>query len=337
MRAAVLRELNASLEVLELETPEFLEPGQVRVRMLYSPICGSQIGEVKGLKGRDEYLPHLLGHEGIGLILEVHHDSKKFKVGDTVLLHWIKGSGIDSVNPIYKSVHGEEINAGKLATFAEEIVCSENRCTRINPDDVSPETSIIGCALLTAYGVFKYDLNFKPSSSLLITGIGGIGQSCVLISSYFSPSEVFIYDKNQDKLKFTESLGLVRSILSIESFEGGFDYVIETTGSTEVINRAYELLNPTGTICLVGVTPINHKISIDPMPLHYGKKILGSFGGSSIPDIDIPEIMSKVNFSKISKIIDVTYDLESINQAMDQVISGSGKGKMVLRIQSAGS
>jgi hypothetical protein len=33
------------------------------VKIHFTGICGSQIGEINGVKGPDQYLPHLLGHE----------------------------------------------------------------------------------------------------------------------------------------------------------------------------------------------------------------------------------------------------------------------------------
>ena len=45
--------------------PESLEIGQVLVELKYSGICGSQIGEIDGVKGTDKFLPHLMGHEDL--------------------------------------------------------------------------------------------------------------------------------------------------------------------------------------------------------------------------------------------------------------------------------
>ena len=68
--AAILVEQKAPLVVEEIELPR-LALGQVLVKMLASGICGSQIGEIDGVKGPDRFLPHLLGHEGCGIVLEV--------------------------------------------------------------------------------------------------------------------------------------------------------------------------------------------------------------------------------------------------------------------------
>ena len=68
-------------------------PGQVLVKVECSGICGSQIGEISGAKGEDKYLPHLMGHEGCGYVLDVGEGVTKVKVGDKIILHWKKVKG----------------------------------------------------------------------------------------------------------------------------------------------------------------------------------------------------------------------------------------------------
>ena len=46
-------------------------PGQVFVKIYYSGVCRSQLMEVRGLRGPDPWLPHMLGHEAVGEVVEV--------------------------------------------------------------------------------------------------------------------------------------------------------------------------------------------------------------------------------------------------------------------------
>ena len=70
-RAAILVEQQQPLVVDYIELPSELSYGQVLVEIFVSGICGSQIGEIKGVKGKDNFLPHLLGHEGFGRVLNL--------------------------------------------------------------------------------------------------------------------------------------------------------------------------------------------------------------------------------------------------------------------------
>ena len=62
MHAAILVEQNKPLVIDVVELPTKLDIGQVLVKVHYSGICGSQLGEIDGVKGGDKFLPHLLGH-----------------------------------------------------------------------------------------------------------------------------------------------------------------------------------------------------------------------------------------------------------------------------------
>ena len=76
-RAAVLVEQKRPLEILKIKHSGVLLPGQVLVKIFTSGICGSQLGEIDGVKGRDRYLPHLLGHEGAGVVEKLDQASAK--------------------------------------------------------------------------------------------------------------------------------------------------------------------------------------------------------------------------------------------------------------------
>ena len=69
-KAAILVRSREPLVVDEFTLPERLECGQVLVKILYSTICGSQLGEIDAKKGEDRFLPHMLGHEASARVLE---------------------------------------------------------------------------------------------------------------------------------------------------------------------------------------------------------------------------------------------------------------------------
>ena len=68
-RAAVLTATGAPLEPMDLALPD-LRPGQVLVDVAFAGLCGTQLLEISGAKGPDKYLPHVLGHEGSGIVAD---------------------------------------------------------------------------------------------------------------------------------------------------------------------------------------------------------------------------------------------------------------------------
>jgi len=332
-KAAVLRQSKQPLSVEYVEFRDKLSVGQVLVRIQRTAICGSQIGEIDAVKGPDRYLPHLLGHEAIAEVVD-SGESKKCVEGDQVILHWIKCEGIDAPPPRYFS-NSELINAGQITTFSEYAVVSENRLTVI--DRCKPEAlnsySIIGCALLTAYGTIVHVVGSKRLGKALVLGGGGIGQATIFLMKHFYDSDITLVEPNLSKSRYCQEIGASVSLVNISQIDRKtlFDCAIETTGVPEVIERSYDALNRTGMLALVGVTKIGVKIAIDPMPLHYGKEIVGIYGGNAKPKKDIPLLAKALSTSVLAKRLQFTeFSLDELNSAVQVMSSGSLVGRAVI-------
>ena len=101
MKAAVLEAINEPLKIREVGLTS-LKTGQVLVKVLISGLCGAQLQEIKGFKGNAKFLPHLMGHEGCGIVEAVGLGVTTVEVGDKVVMHWRPGSGIESDFPKYE-------------------------------------------------------------------------------------------------------------------------------------------------------------------------------------------------------------------------------------------
>ena len=80
---------------------------------------------------------------------------------------------------------------------------------------------------------------------------------------------------------------------------------------------------------LAGNLPAGKTISIDPLDLIKGKRIIGTWGGETQPDKDIPIYLDFLRKGKLnlSSLITQTYKLEEINQALDELEKGGlGRG-----------
>ena len=84
---AILNKKN-SLQYLKLNLPNPIR-NQVLVKIFYSGVCASQFMEYKLLRGKDKWLPHMFGHEAVGIVERVGNGVKKLRVGEKVILSWI--------------------------------------------------------------------------------------------------------------------------------------------------------------------------------------------------------------------------------------------------------
>jgi len=346
MKAAVLTELRKALTITEIELPQQLDVGQVLVKVHYSGICGSQLGEIAGIKGEDKYLPHLLGHEGSGTVIAVGPGVRHVKPDDKVVLHWRKGAGIESVPPKYKW-NGGLVNAGWITTFNEYAVVSENRITTIPDDSNLKVAALFGCAVTTGFGVVENNARVRLGESVLVFGAGGIGLNIVQASALVSAYPIIAVDLYDNRLALAEKMGAThvinsagvdaRQVIADILVGGQLDIFIDNTGQPSIIEMGYEITHPQGRVILVGVPKAGSSTKLYTLPLHFGKEITGSFGGESKPDNDILRYSSLLRAGKLDleSLITNQYSIESINMAIAKVRDGSIAGRCLINMQNS--
>jgi S-(hydroxymethyl)glutathione dehydrogenase / alcohol dehydrogenase len=334
MKAAILVESHKPLVVDEIRTTEKLDFGQVLVQVHYSGICGAQLNEIQAAKGPDKFLPHLLGHEGAGLVLQIGAGVKTVKPGDRVCMHWRPSDGLQSETPRY-DWNGRSVNAGWVTTFNSHAIVSENRLTPV-PDDIDLElVPLFGCAVTTAMGVINNDAQVKIGQSVIVFGIGGVGLNIIQFAGMVSAHPIVGVDIIDSKLEMGKRFGASQCFNSKNSEdldgairrivgEEGADVVVDTTGNARVIEHAYELTHPAGKTILVGVPKKGDNVSIYTLPLHFKKVLTGSHGGSIEPHLEIPRLIDlwRVGKLNLEGLITHRFTLDQINEALDLFKTG---------------
>ena len=333
MKAAILVEQKKPLVIASVSLPSELRYGQILVKVVCSGVCGSQIGEIYGVKGPDKFLPHLLGHEGGGVVSEIRPGVTKVRNNDHVVLHWRKGAGIESPAPTYKWDE-RPVNAGWVTTFNEYAVVSENRLTAIDKDIDFEIAALMGCAVTTGLGVIGNDVRLKTGESIAIFGSGGVGLNMIQGAALLSAYPIIAVDVYDHKLKIAKVFGATHIINSsktdvkeeIYKITGrrGVNAAVDNTGNANVINQAYEITSDTGRTVLVGVPKIGEKISIYSLPLHFEKKLYGSHGGQTNPSTDIPRYINlyRKGILKLKGMITDSFRLDEINDAIEGLKNG---------------
>jgi Zn-dependent alcohol dehydrogenase len=342
-QAAILVAQREPLVVDTIELPAELGVGQVLVQVHVSGICGSQLGEIDGVKGPDRYLPHLMGHEGFATVLEVGPGVKHVQAGDSVVLHWRPGAGIQAEPPQYRW-RGQPLNAGWVTTFNRHAVVSENRCTKV-PATTDPEAAaLFGCAITTGFGVIENNAQLKMGESVVVFGAGGIGLDIIQAAALVSASVIVAVDLFDSRLELAQRLGATHCINSSrddaefciqEALAGQpLDVFIDNTGSPAVIEQGYRLTHGQGRVILVGVPRQGNTVNLYTLPLHFGKVLAGSQGGESQPQRDIPRYLRLLQQGRLQldRFVTARYPLEQINDAISAMRDGATAGRVMLQL-----
>ncbi len=330
-KAAILYQLNAPLVLEDVEIPK-LKKGQLLVKIYCSGVCRAQLNEMIGLKGPDKYLPHLLGHEASAEVVDIGPGVKKVKRGDYVVLSWIKGNGLDGIRSAYR-IGGKVINAGGVTTFSDYSVVSENRVTPLSRKIPSEVAAILGCAVATGAGIINNSLSVAKGSSIAIFGSGGVGASAIMAAKAKGCRVIIAVDIGAYKLAFARRLGATHGIDASKKdvlkeihriVPLGLDFGIDASGVKSAMEKAFESLHDRGKLIIAGNLGKNEKIEIHPFDLIKGKRILGTWGGETVPQRDFPRyaLQYRKGVLPLDQLITHRFRLEQINEAFDLLKTG---------------
>lgn len=328
--AAILEETKKPLVIDNIEIPK-LQPGQVLVEIKYSGICHTQLLEVNGHRGKDEYLPHLLGHEGSGIVTEIGENVTKVKPGDHVILSWMKGSGINVMGTKYKWKN-KNVNSGAITTFSNYSIISENRINKIPKTFPLKEAALVGCAIPTGLGVIFNTAKPSPGQSLAVFGCGGIGLFALQGAVISKCNPIIAIDINPDKLNSAIKFGATHTINAktqnpVEEIQKicSLDFAIEASGNPIAMTQALQSVkNQGGCAVIIGNAQHGKMIEIDPRQFNMGKRILGTWGGENNPDEHFPRYCNLIstNLLNINHLTENIYKLQDINLALEDLEKG---------------
>lgn len=346
MKAAVLERVDGPLTVAEVElTP--LKPGQVQVRILASGICGSQLQEIAGNKGNAKFMPHLMGHEGVGIVEEVGAGVTTVKVGDKVVMHWRPGEGLESEFPEY-IFNGKKISSGRVTTFSEFAIVSENRVTAVPHETPNELCVLLGCSLSTAFGTISTEAAVQPDEAVLIIGAGGLGANLIKAAKLAKASPVIVMDVHEHKRDMVRDLGAdlyinaatenVTEVLKEKFGRKNVDVIIDTSGAKRAIESTLPLLSGKGRFIFLGQPKPGETIEL-VNALHLfegeGKTLKATQGGRFEPHKEIPHYLDlfRSGVFTVDGLFTHYTSLDKINDAIDLMRRGEAM-RILIEIQN---
>jgi len=172
--------------------------------------------------------------------------------------------------------------------------------------------------------------NPMKEDSIAIFGVGGIGMSTVLAAKAVGCETIIAVDVNEFKLKHSKEQGATHAVnaetedvlLAIaELTDGrGVDHAVEASGVSSAMEIAFRSVKDNGGLLVIaGNVSKGERISIDPFDLIRGKRIVGTWGGATYPDTDIPKYADLYlqGELELDRMISHRYKLEDVNLAVE--------------------
>lgn len=345
MKAAVLEEFNAPLNVTDVPEPELTVDGAI-IRVKACGICRSDWHGWKGeWTGFLAPLPMIGGHEMSGVVEAVGANVHQVKVGDRVIVPFTCGDGTcqacisgESNVCANQTMPGFTYNGG-FAEFAHVPNADFNLIAL--PEAVAFEqASGMGCRFMTAYhGVLSVGA-VRPGEWVSVYGAGGVGLSAIQIATA-AGANVIAVDIQEDKLEFAQRVGAVATVNSgsedpveavREITKGGADISVDALGINATLLSSLRSVRRKGRAVQIGMTAMGDKglIPIAVNDIIAGEiAYLGSFG---MPRSEYPNLLNQVASGKLrpGDLVTGETDLSGIVDIYDEMSNFTVKGVTVI-------
>jgi propanol-preferring alcohol dehydrogenase len=336
MRAAVVTDFHAPLQIQEVHTPEPFAD-EVLVRIETSGLCHTDIHAARGDWPVKPTPPFIPGHEGIGHIERIGANVTTRTVGERVAVAWLAsacGSCRYCVSG-WETLCESQYNSGYSVNgaFAEYVVVPADFATRV-PDAVSSrDAAPLTCAGVTTYKAIRV-AKVAPAETVAVFGVGGLGH---LALQYARIAGAFVIgvDVHESKLALATELGAdhVVNAAKVDPVEairalGGADVAVALAASSESFDQAYRSLRRGGRlVCVALPADGSFTVPIFDTVLN-GKTIIGSIVGTRN---DLEDVFA-LHAAGRTKVVAVERKLDEVNESMAEVLAGDVPARIVFQL-----
>jgi D-arabinose 1-dehydrogenase-like Zn-dependent alcohol dehydrogenase len=340
MRAMAVTAYDRPLELMQLPRP-VPAAGQALVQVI---ACGLCFSDVKTARGRMPYskdltLPHVVGHEVCGRVVEVNGPSA-FESGQRVVAYHVWGC-----HRCASCRRGDVqlcSNPTAWMGFTEPGGFQEYMAVPVEyllpipdniPDHLAPALT---CAMGTAYRAVAIRGAVQPGEQVVVLGLGGVGIHAALIAQA-SGAQTLGVEVNDAKVSAARDAGLTRGVTSDnasvavkdETGGEGVDVVIETTGVPALVEVARSLCRPGGRVVCVGYHVGELMSASSDQLVLLEQSVLGSRYASLV---DMEHVIRMVAAGLVKPVVDDVLDLSQANQAIERLEAGEVTGRLVLAV-----
>ena len=258
----------------EVPDPKILQATDAVVRVDTTTICGTDLHILKGdvpavTDGR------ILGHEGVGTVVEVGPSVRNFKAGDRVIISCISSCGVctycRSGNPSH--CLADEGTSGIGWILGHLIDGTQAELVRIPfadsslyalpagvPDDAAVLLSDI---LPTGFEIGVQYGQVKPGDTVAVVGAGPVGLAVMATASLYGAAQIIAIDLDTNRIEKAKTVGATHGVCSSDAdwkeqvlalTDGyGVDVAVEAVGIPATFKMCTDLVRPGGHVANVGV------------------------------------------------------------------------------------
>lgn len=282
-------------------------------------------------------LPHVLGHEVLGVVEKAGPDAKDVPVGKTRLIHpWI-GCGECSICKAGRENHCAKprtIGVYRDGGYAEYILVPDPMFL-VDIGDLDPTVATpYACSGVTVYSALKKAVPVEKDEWLAIMGAGGLGLAAVAIAKAMGIEKVISCDIDDRKLAAAKEMGATTTLnisgdgaaKALADATGGVRAVVDTVGASTTAKLGYGALLKGGRYVIVGLYGGDITIPLPTLPLR-AASVIGSYVGSLK---ELKELIELVKAGKVKPTPIETRPMDQVQRTLDDLRAGKIVGRVVL-------
>lgn len=337
----------------EMETYHYtinkIEDKEILLKMEYSSVCGSDLHTYLGHRSFNG--PTMIGHEGVGRILalgdRINLDSfgNKIETGDLILFQpyiWCNHCEYCASSKFTFCLNRTSVGSfshidGNLprGTFSQHLVLPEgSQFIKIKDNEISLYAlSPVNCALATVMRAFEDFSGNVLGKRVLILGAGALGIYASSIADSMGAKEIYVMDKNIERLKLSEKYGATGTFTSIEelandsktkNIDGIADIALNLSGYPPLALDAIKLMKRTGRFIEIGTI-----FSAEINGLDLANLVVRGVNVTGFRTYEIRHLRDAYDFIVSNKynydfvtLVKVNHSLTDINNAFEDALKG---------------
>lgn len=344
MRAALITEYGKPLEVTEVPDP-VVRPHGVVLEVGATGIC---LSDWHAWMGHEQLpsLPHVLGHEMAGTVVETGDQVDRWRAGDRVTLPFSTGCGACRScceGHLNTCDRGFTPGFSHWGSYAQRVAIAHADVNLVRlPDDMHwAEAAALGCRFVTAFRAVVDRGRLTEGEWLAVHGCGGVGLSAVMVGVALG-ARVVAVDIDPRALAMAADLGaeaiVDASVVDpagtvVEITDGGADVSLDAVGRVETALASIGSLRKHGRHVQVGLLLGDQAV----LPLVMDPLIMGEIeilGSRGMPASDYPRVLESIAAGRLDpgRLVTGTVHLDQASGVLEHMGEFSGVGVTVIDV-----
>jgi NADPH:quinone reductase-like Zn-dependent oxidoreductase len=325
----------------DVDEPRLAASTDVIVRLKAAALNRTDIRNRMGLTEMDYRLPHILGADGAGIVVEVGEEVRNVKKGDAVCLYPAGGCGdceFCHSDRDFMCVHPLILGERYEGTYSEYIKLPAASCFPIPPGLSFEEAAAFPLVFIAVWRMLVTHAELNPGEHVLVLGTGGGVATAALLLAKQMGAHVIVTSGSDEKLELAKNWGADHGInyrkgdfakeARTLTQKRGVDVVVDCVGG-ESWAKSLAALAKGGRLVTCGATA-GAQTPTDIRRIFWNHlKIFGSTSGSRE---EFRQLLAFMRNAGTRPIIDQLFPLREAAQAQQRLEEGRQFGKIVLQI-----